>query len=325
MTAATYRPALFQPDPADARLLRSCLILALGTWLVLAVTVPWLPGLDADGDRATDVPDAWVTVEFEAEPEPIPEPEPEPIPEPIPEPEPVVEPEPEPVVAEEPEPQPMVAAPAPEPAPEPEPEVAVEDVGLLGLADALGDLRPEAPAPSAPTRAAVRGDGESARVERALLASVDVERSRALAVSARTEVAGGSVRLARETTIVTGVAGGTGGAAWRGEDVSGAADAAEISGARSIESIRRVFDAAKGRIYALYQQARRSRPGLEGKVIFDLVITPAGRVSSIAIDASDLDDPDLLRRLQELVSGLDFGTEPVDATSVRYPVHFFAA
>jgi hypothetical protein len=91
---------------------------------------------------------------------------------------------------------------------------------------------------------------------------------------------------------------------------------------RSIEEVRRVFDANKGAIYAIYNRALRSNPGLLGKVELELVIQPDGRVSECRVVASELDDELVMEKIVRRVQMFDFGVRQVTVTRISYPVHF---
>ena len=69
-----------------------------------------------------------------------------------------------------------------------------------------------------------------------------------------------------------------------------------------MESIRRVFEQHKGAIYAIYNRALRSDPGISGKYVFHIVIEPDGKIARIRI--------------------IDFGPEDVVATPVNYKFDF---
>ena len=91
---------------------------------------------------------------------------------------------------------------------------------------------------------------------------------------------------------------------------------------RSIEEIRRVFDTNKGAIFAIYNRALRSDPTLQGKVVLELVISPAGQVMDVKVVASEIDDDSVVAKIVNRVRLFDFGKRDVGTTTISYPVHF---
>ena len=66
---------------------------------------------------------------------------------------------------------------------------------------------------------------------------------------------------------------------------------------RSEEEIALVFDRNKGAIYALYSRALRDQPDLQGKLVLEFTISPAGEVTECHVVSSELKDPDLERKI----------------------------
>jgi TonB family protein len=83
-----------------------------------------------------------------------------------------------------------------------------------------------------------------------------------------------------------------------------------------------VFDANKGALFAIYNRALRSDPTLQGKVVLELVISPAGQVEDVSVTASELADEALLAKILSRIRLFDFGRREVSATTISYPVHF---
>ena len=52
-----------------------------------------------------------------------------------------------------------------------------------------------------------------------------------------------------------------------------------------------MFDRNKGAIYALYARALRERADLQGKMVLQLTISPAGEVTDCRMLSSELNDP----------------------------------
>ncbi len=91
---------------------------------------------------------------------------------------------------------------------------------------------------------------------------------------------------------------------------------------RSIEEIKLVFERNKGAIYAIYNRALREEPSLQGKVVLELKIAPAGQVTDLRIVSSELKSTDLERKLLARIKQFDFGAKDVDAITVTWPVDF---
>jgi periplasmic protein TonB len=240
-------------------------------------------------------------------------------------PEPVIPPPPKAVERDEP---PKVEPP-PEPKPEtprettPKPEPTVADArekaavsGLLAFKDAFADMREAVDVARLNDTAAIqRGAGEAASIDRSVLTSQHGTRSAGVNVTALSSDTGGVALSGRETTKVAAAEGsrGTGGVrAPREVD----------SRSRSIEEIRRIFDANKGAIFAIYNRALRADPTLQGKVVLELVIAPSGQVTDIRVVASELADEEVVARILSRIRLFDFGRRDVGVTTISYPVHF---
>lgn len=320
MAVATYSLP-WHEDGAERTRLVSALALAtliVGTFGVIVPMIE-LPVRTP----APVAPQAFVRLELEP-PAPVEIPEPPPPP-------PVVEP-----VRAVAEPVPAVAKPTPTPVRKPKPgpdaaqirdEAAIAE--LSAFADAFADMRePVDETQLKPTGTLSRGSGEAAVADRAVIAAEHGRRTLNVA-SASTSAAGGGVALSgRENTRIemprSGVAVRATGV--RGKGAGGAADGAgtgdDLLGGRSIEEIRRVFDANKGSLFALYHQALRDLPGIEGKVVLELVISPAGQVTDCRIVANELGSEALAGRLADRVRGFRFESRDVLPTTVTFPVHF---
>ena len=162
---------------------------------------------------------------------------------------------------------------------------------------------------------------------------------------------GGGGLAGRSTTMVEGVIGGGGGggpggggARGRGDGTgsglggyggngtgagpggNGAGGSVAKGGggkaSRSIEDVRLVFERNKGSIYAIYNRALREEPGLQGKVVLKLSISPEGHVTDVRIESSDLKAPELEQKLLARIRQFDFGAKDVNQMIVSYPVDF---
>ena len=238
-------------------------------------------------------------------------------------------------VSERPKPAPLpeevvklVLEPPPAPPPKPvdreaEARKKAENAGLLAMKDELEDLR-EAIDPAVMSSAPLinRVEGES-RAERSL-------------VTSRTGVGSGGINTGQ---LSSGF--GTGPGSLKGHSAGTAvpsfadkigADRTEASrtgagskASRSREEIEIVFDRNKSAIYALYSRALREQPELEGKVVVQLTIAPSGEVTDCRIVSTDLNDPELERKLVARIRMFRFEDKDVEAMTTTKPIEFFPA
>lgn len=291
---------------ADARFQRQVLV-AMAMALLLSVLVSLIPLPDIQVKTREDKPRYAEIVLPELEPPAPPKVE-------LPKPKPVeVKPKPEPKVEQPPE---VVIAQAPQTVKQAREKARVS--GLLAFQDQLKSMRDAVDKNSAQDTASLsRGSGEAARVERAVLISNDASARRASVDTASLSNETGGIALSgRESTIVEAP-----------EEEVAATGAVrlvkpDLNGVRSIEEVRRVFDANKGAIFSIYNRALRKDPNLLGKVVLELVIEPDGSVSACDVLATELTDEELLGRVMRRVRLFDFGARDVAVTKISYPVHF---
>lgn len=93
-------------------------------------------------------------------------------------------------------------------------------------------------------------------------------------------------------------------------------------GLRSEEDIAIVMDQNKSQLHSLYRRARRTNPGLKGKIVLVMTILPSGQVSKIEIRSSELNDPRLEARLIARIKRFNFGARGVEKVTVTYPIEF---
>lgn len=94
------------------------------------------------------------------------------------------------------------------------------------------------------------------------------------------------------------------------------------AGLRAEEDITIVFDQNKGKLYSIYNRARRKNPNLKGKIVLQISIAPSGKVTSISIVSSELNDPKLESRLLSRIKQFNFGAKKVEKITVTYPIEF---
>jgi protein TonB len=93
--------------------------------------------------------------------------------------------------------------------------------------------------------------------------------------------------------------------------------------ARSREEVELVFDRNKGRLDSIYARAQRDNAELQGKLVLELTITPAGDVSACRVVSSELKDAELERKIVALVRTYKFEAKDVDTITVNKPLEFF--
>ena len=173
---------------------------------------------------------------------------------------------------------------------------------------------------------------------RALITSNATGGSGGINVAAYSRDTGGGGLAGRGTTLVEGAIGGGGGGgkggglgvggkgdgAGTGKGGAGGTLAKGASGkaSRSIEEIKLVFERNKGAIYAIYNRALRDEPGLQGKVVLSLTISPSGEVTNVKIVSSELKAAELEAKLLARIRAFDFGAKDVDTMVVSWPVDF---
>jgi periplasmic protein TonB len=228
-------------------------------------------------------------------------------------------------------------------------------VGLIAMKDEIAtmtgapmavqlrqDIKP-GPGVGSSTGPGVGMGTEAGLPVRALITSNATKGSGGINTAAYSRDTGGGGLAGRSTTMVEGVAGGGGGGgpggggsrSGPGGDGTGATAGLGGKGAggnvtkggsgkasRSLEDIKLVFERNKGAIYALYNRALRDEPGLQGKVVLELKISPAGQVDGLRIVSSELKAAELEAKLLARIRQFDFGAKDVEVMVVTWPVDF---
>jgi len=284
--------------------------------LVLSLVWPFIPTPEPDPYEVIEIPPRIVELMLEEEPLPPPPPEPEPEPE---EEEPQPEEEPEQVVEE--------VEPEPEPIPEPEPEVdrteqAIEEAqaAMMPFAEDLADLVDKDLLDSVDDTDLTESVGEAERNERSMITSKAGTASGGINTASLSRNTGGTGIAGRNTTKIASPVAGL-------SDQAGGARRTGTSGkaSRSREEIELVFDKNKGAIFALYNRALRVDPSLEGKLVLRLTIAPDGSVTFCEVVSSELDNPELERKLVSRVKLFRFEAKDVEPITTTKPIDFFPA
>jgi periplasmic protein TonB len=299
------------PSEEEQRRLRRVLGAVLGLFIAFGVIIPLLP--ERPKDAAPPVVPERV-VEFLLE-RPKPKPAPPPPRVETPKPTPVELPKLEtPVV--KPPPRPDV-----QPEPKPDPKQKAASTGLLALSQQLAELRQLDVNTRTDAKALNTGVGEKTRVDRTLLTAKVGEGSGGIAVSATSSgFGGGSTGLKGHDTARVAAPPS---AAPPVDDVERSGRSVKAS--RTREEIELVFDRNKSAIYALYSRALRDKPTLQGKVVLEVTIAPSGEVTACQVVSSELNDPELERKLVARVRMFRFEARDVATMTTTKPIEFFPA
>jgi len=295
---------------SQERKFRRLMAQVLGVFFLLGVIWPFIPLPDVDPNEIEEIPPRIAKLMLEQKPPPPP-------PEPEPEADPINDPEPEQVVENEPEPEPE-----PEPPPDLE-KIAREQAqaALLPFAEDLADLRDndlvDQVADNRPLSSSV---GEGIRNERSMITSKVGTASGGINTASMSRNTGGSGLMARVTTTVKSPV----------ESIGQSAGGARRTGSsgkasRSREEIELIFDRNKGAIFALYNRALRIDPTLEGKLVLRLTIAPSGEVTFCEIVSSELNNPELERKLVQRIRMFRFEARDVEPITTTKPIDFFPA
>jgi TonB family protein len=302
--AANYRifDLPWTPDEGEAERLKKTARTLLILFAALGILIPLIPMSERAQPPA--LPDEVVKLVLEPPPPP---------------------PKPEAKKEEPPKPE---AKPEPKPLPKPvdrqaEARKKAEKAGLLAMKDQLEDLR-EALDPTEMSSAPLIGrvEGES-RAERSL-------------VTSRTGVGSGGINTGQLSSgfgsgpgNLKGHAAGTAVPSFAdriGDDRAKASRTGSGGKAsRSREEIEIVFDRNKSAIYALYSRALREQPELQGKVVVQLTIAPSGEVTDCRIVSTELNDPELEKKLVARIRMFRFEARDVEAMTTTKPIEFFPA
>lgn len=235
-----------------------------------------------------------------------------------------VPPPPPPPELEKIKPKPEVQQPSPVPANVRTPvdvQQKVRNTGMLALQDELKDLREnvqlDQPKPED------TNTGPDVRSERSLITSAVGSASSGINTSAMSRgFGGGAGAIGTHTTTSVPPPSSVVGNGRGGEGVRKGGSG---KASRSREEIEMVFDRNKGALYALYTRAQRDNAELQGKLVLELTIAPAGDVTACRVVSSELKDPELERKIVARVKLFKFEAKDVDAITATKPIDFFPA
>jgi TonB family protein len=288
-------------EEVEARF-RKVVKIAFAVFVVFAILITLLPVPERTFVKAPAIPDRIVKLVVKAPPPPPPPPK-----------------------IEEKKPEPEKIKPVEQPKPEPKPQPTAREKAqksMAKVADELAALRDNSMLDkAAQTRNLTGKVGEQTRSDRSLLTSKAGGSSGGINTAQLSRgYGGGSGALTGHTTTQVNSAVLTNQAADKVQRGAGSGKAT-----RSEEEIALVFDRNKGAIYALYTRALRDKPDLQGKVVLELTIGADGSVEKCAIVSSELNDPELERKLIARVKSFRFDARDVGTITVTKPIDFFPA
>jgi protein TonB len=298
----------WEGDPDSSEQYRKILRILLIIFVVFAILFAVLPTPKKTHMEET-VPPRLARVMIASQPKPPPPPPPAPVEQPKPKPEPE---------------KPKVAAVTPPPVDRQQQAREKAQKQLNQVKDELADLREQLDMTQlAQTKNLSGAVGADSHAERNLITS---------------KVGAGSGGI---TTSNMGSRGfGTGAGSLTGHDTGAVASGIAQSGlnargaqrtgnsgkaARSREEIELIFDRNKGAIYSLYSRALRDTPELQGKMVLEFTISPTGEVTMCRVVSSELNDPELEKKIVARVRLFRFEARDVETITTTKPIDFFPA
>ncbi len=314
MNAMVIRPPTpvlaWANNSVEDQLFRKILVICFLFFFTTSLTVSLiLPTPEVSREELEQLPPRMARLIREQKPLPPPPPPQTKVEEELPKP-----PEPEAEKKAEPKPEPKPVEKAPE-APKPETvqkarEKAMSS-GLLRLRDQLAALRDIETVSDLKTQTNLSTGGAEAGNSRSLLTRKGGSGSGGITTSAVSHSGAGQVASRQVTQVESAAV----------EDEKREARKRRTR-ERTLEDIKFVFDQMKGRFYTLYRRAQREDAGLQGRVVFRLVIQPDGSVSHAEVVSSTLNHPDLERKLVARIKLINFGKADVGVWDNTYHIDF---
>jgi len=290
----------WEGDPGSARNFRRLVVIGLILFVLGGIIIPFL-NLPAPKETAAQaVPDRLARLMVEEKPKPPPPPPP---------PKPIEPPKPE-------------TKPIPQPVDRTAEARKKAEKQLNRVKDDLADLRRElAQELPVETRNLTGAVGAESKAERSLIASRAGTGSAGVQStnSSRGFGSGAGSLTGHTTTSVSSRV------ASIAADNKATRTGSSGKAARSQEEIELEFDRNKGAIYALYSRALRERPELQGKMVLEFTIAPSGEVTACRVVSSELNDPELERKIVARVKLIRFAARDVEPMTTTKPIEFFPA
>jgi hypothetical protein len=303
----------------DDKRFRKSVSTALLLCLIFALVVPYIRLPASILKPEAEVPERIVRLLIESRPKPPAPPREQPKPEPKPE---------EKLAEQKPQEAPKVAAATPEKeVPEPAagegPKAATEQ-GILAFREKFAGLQEDQALARLGSQAQINNSGDSGPVERAMLTTNAPGSSGGINLASLSRGVGGSGGNGGMARVqVTRVTSGIGGIGKPGADRPLSGDS--VSASRTDEEIQIIFDRYKAALYRLYNKELRKDPALRGQMVLKLTIEPDGSVSFCALQASDMNAPELSAQVVDRVKTINFGAKDVSAITILYPIDFLPA
>ncbi len=298
----------------DERRFRKILSITLLLTVVLAIAIPYLPVFKKPAEEEIELPPRVAKLVFEKHVEPKPKPKPKPE---------VVEKKPDPVKKKiKPTKKPPTRVVKKQPVKKPKVDALEQarrkasSAGLLALQDSLSDLRDQSVDELRGARRVSNTATTARKTERSLITSKVGGSSQGINTSRLSRDTGSTKLAARTATEVKSSIANTS---------LNKKQRNSRNASRSYEDIQIVFDRNKGAIYSLYNRALRKNPGLQGKMVISLTISPSGKISSIKLVSSELGDLKLEQKLLRRIKMFNFGAKQVGDVTVTYPIDFLPA
>lgn len=301
--AANYRNFTlpWTPSEEEERLFRRITGAVLGLFIAFGIVIPLLPTPPKPRVVEQAVPERIVEFILEQKKPPPP---------------PVVPPKP----VEVPKVEAKVETPRPaKVVPQPDPRKKAQASGLLAMQQELAALR-DLDVPDVTAPGTVQGTGSRADVSRSILTAKAGQGSGGVASSPVSSGFGGAATSLKgnSTSRVTSPV-----PAAQAPEATRSGTGKQAS--RSREEVELVFDKNKAAIYALYSRALRDNPALQGKVVLEVTISPSGDVTACRVVSSELNDPELERKLVARVKMFKFEARDVATMTTIKPIEFFPA
>lgn len=291
----------WSPFEDENQRFRKILIIVLAVALILSIVIPLLTVEKPDRKKAEEVPPRFAKLILEKKtPPPPPPPK-------------VEKKKPKKVEKKKVKPKKVVKKKVVKVDPNRARKVA-EKSGILAFQDDLADLRTSVSDQSLSNRNLQKGGNEAKTTTRSIITSNATTGSGGINTSRLSRDTGGRSLAGRSVTQVA--------SNLKAKKTSVKRSGGSRKAARSIEELQLVFDKNKGAIYSIYNRSLRKDPTLQGKVVLKLTINPSGRVTKCSVVSSELNNPQLERKLVARVKLFRFGARNVDTMVTTYPIEF---
>jgi hypothetical protein len=212
---------------------------------------------------------------------------------------------------------------APQPAAGEGPKVAEQ--GILAFREKFSGLQQDQALARLGSQAQINNSSDSGPVQRSMLTTNAPGSSGGINLASLSRGVGGSGGNGGMASVqATRVTSGIGGIGKPGADRPLSGDG--VGPGRTDEEIQIVFDRYKAALYRLYNKELRKDPTLRGQMVLKLTIEQDGSVSMCALQASDMNAPELSAQVVDRVKTINFGAKDgVPAITILYPIDFLPA